>query len=170
MINRLLYKLSAELPCRLIHLSSGPYLERYFVGQWFGVTVYLHRFVSSDKERHLHNHPWTWGRAFVLAGGYDEEVVTDLCPRMPFGCVTEYRRINWYNRVDGATFHRIDRPDPGTWTLFVHGPRQYIKGVRKGWGFLERVAGRVVFEEHPASNPRWWKSARKGKNTEREPL
>ena len=115
MISKLLYKLTANLPCRLIALDSGPYLERYYVGQLFGVTFYLHRFVSGDSERHLHNHPWRWGRALVLSGGYTEECVTDLCPAAgDSGCLIEERRIRWWNKVNGNHFHRITAPKPTT--------------------------------------------------------
>lgn len=137
-VNRLLYWLTARLPCRLISLDSGPYLERYYLGEWFGVTCYLHRFVSGDSERHMHNHPWAHGRALVLSGSYVEEVAVDLYGG---GCLTERHTVRWWNVVNGNTFHRIHEAKPGTWTLFMHGERQRIKlGMTsrlKGWGFIE---------------------------------
>lgn len=94
MMSKLLFKLTARLPCRLIQLDSGPYLERYYLGTLLGVTFYLHRFVSSDTERHLHNHPWGWGRALVLAGGYVEESVHDICPHAnDSGCIMQRKYI-----------------------------------------------------------------------------
>jgi hypothetical protein len=156
-MNRLLLWLSRNMPLRTIALDSGPYLERYFVGQWFGVTVYLHRFLSADTERHLHNHPWGWGRSAVLSGAYDEESVVDICPHMPGGAVTVSRRVRWFNRVDGNHFHRISNAAPNTWTLFIHGPRQWVQRpdgvyVRKGWGFLENC----TFVEYPSAADDWW--------------
>lgn len=171
-VDRFLYRLTAGLPARLINIDGRPYLERYFVARILGVTVYLHRFVSPDRERHLHNHPWGWGRAVVLSGGYDEEVVTDLCPAVgPSGCVTETRRIRWYNRVDGAHFHRIANAERGTWTLFMHGPRSRIQlgmaSVSKGWGFLERADNATVFKPYKSARSEWWKTAPKGRDSDR---
>lgn len=179
-INELLYKFTARLPCRLIKLDSGPYLERYYVGKLFGVTFYLHRFVSPDTERHLHNHPWGWGRAIVLSGGYDEEVVTDLTTTTESGCMIKNRRIRFYNCVNGNHFHRIANAAPGTWTLFFHGRRTMIKcgmvSRPKGWGFLQHgyAVGAhdcVQYVPYPrASEPTWWVDAPTGENAGREPL
>ena len=148
MINRLLFGLTAGLPCRLITLPSGPYLERYWLGRWFGYTAYLHRFVSPDGERHLHNHPWH-ARSLVLAGGYVEEVVTDLTAEGP---LTERHRVRWWSAVPANKFHRIAAVEPGTWTLFVHAPR--IPG--KGWGFLQ---GREFTPDTTSPGPDWHRTA-----------
>jgi hypothetical protein len=163
-MNALLLKLSARLPCRVISLDSGPYLERYYVGQLFGATFYLHRFVSADTERHLHNHPWTWGRSLIISGSYREEVATDLCAAAgPSGCITEKRTKRWWNRVDGNDFHRIGSAAPGTWSLFFHGERARVcrGGVSylKGWGFLERRGRWVRFRPAEPSAPDWWLNA-----------
>ena len=184
MINKLLYKLSGRLPCRLInrlpyqltnHEESLPYLERYYVGELFGVTFYLHRFVADAEERHLHNHPWTWSRAAVLTGSYIEEVATDICPFATpaggSGCITETRKIRWWNKINGNHFHKIVKTEPGTWTLFFHGARQRVKvgqcSKLKGWGFLENFCGAggqvvTVFRPFPVSSREWWLTAPKG--------
>lgn len=174
MVSKLLYRLSGYLPCRLIRLDSGPYLERYYLGQAAGVTFYLHRFVSSDPERHLHNHPWGWGRALVLTGGYLEDSVVDLCAHMmPSGCITIQKRVRRWNRVDGSLFHRISDAELETWTLFFHGPRVRLPGGQfKGWGFLERVETGTLFTPYMASSGRhvheWWRGALKGRFAGRE--
>lgn len=186
MINKLMYKLTAGLPCRIIELDSGPYLERYYLGRVFGVTFYLHRFISSDSERHVHNHPWTWGRSLVLAGSYVEEVCGDICPHAPGGIVSERVTRRWYNRVDGHTFHRIHDAKPGTWTLFFHGQRAMVRcGMAdryKGWGFLERRPGGESVRFVPdfvdglsvSSRARrlheWWITAPPGRSAGRAPL
>jgi hypothetical protein len=146
-MRKLLNVLTRRMPLRVIEIN-GPYLERYYVGQLFGATFYLHHFVSSDEERHLHNHPWVWGRSLVPRGGYDEEVVCDLSADGP---ITKTRRVRWWNVVNGNHFHRVARADVGTWTLFFHGPRV----VGKGWGFLE---GREFVPAESAS-AEWWKTA-----------
>ena len=57
-MNRVLRAISDRLPCRLITDKGTLYLERYYVGQAFGATFYLHRFVGSDPDRSMHDHPW----------------------------------------------------------------------------------------------------------------
>lgn len=185
-MNKLLYQLSAKLPCRLIKLDSGPYLERYYLGQLFGVTFYLHRFVSSDTERHMHNHPWGWGRAIVLSGSYLEESVVDLCPHAgDSGCITRIKKIRWWNRVDGNWLHRISDAAPGTWTLFFHGRRVEVAAIvqgepvysPKGWGFLN-IGTSIISRQAITSftpyisthNLEWWRHAALGEGIGREPL
>lgn len=170
MLQTALLKLSARLPCRLIKVNGEPYLERYYVGRLLGVTFYLHRFVSPDGERHLHNHPWGWSRSLVLSGGYTEEVVVDLTTASPSGCLTELRHVRWWNRVDGNHFHRIAAVGAGTWTLFFHGARQYVGGEPKGWGFLTPVEGGVMFAPYQSAAGDWWKTAPRGCDAGRAPL
>lgn len=110
----------------------------------------------------------------VLAGCYDEDSVTDLSTAAPDGCVTRTRRVWLWNRVDGAYFHRVSWVKPGTWTLFMHGPRVYLEdqaAVPKGWGFLRLEGDLVVFEQHPppvaARDRFWWKYAPHGRDVGR---
>lgn len=132
MLNKLLFLLTARLPCRLIPIEDKPYLERYSLGKLFGATFYLHRFVGQDAERHVHDHPWAWARSIVLAGWYEEEVVCAL--DINRGWISRMRIVRWYNRITEGTFHRITGTAPGTWTLFFHGPRE-----GRTWGFLQRT-------------------------------
>ena len=136
--------------------------------------------VSSDSERHLHNHPWNRGLSIVLSGNYIEEVVSDICPLAnASGCVTYKRLIRWFNRIDGNRFHRIHDAKPGTWTLFVHGARSVLpSGKLKGWGFLESRYADVgtikletvftSFDDSPG--PEWWIIVPKGIDAGRLPL
>src|SRR6218665_1650716 len=98
-MSRLLYWLSGLLPCLIISDNGNPHLERYYVGPAFGVRFYLHRFVGSDPTRGLHDHPWPWpwpwARALVLSGWYYEQLRTGT------------RKVRWFNRLSGDTFHRV---------------------------------------------------------------
>ena len=179
MINRFLFWLSARLRIRKIDLASGPYLERYYLGRVLGVTFYLHRFVSSDSERHLHNHPWGWGGSLILTGGYTEERALDLCPAAgPSGCLVKYIERRWFNVVNGNTVHRIHNARPGTWSLFFHGPRVEVGEQLKGWGFFERLhiasgaqpESAAVFRPYPVSHGNWWERAPLGADAGRVPL
>ncbi len=189
MINKILFYITGNLPCRLIKLDDKPYLERYYLGVLFGITFYLHRFVSVDAERNVHNHPWWWSFSIILSGWYREAVAVDLCPAVACadcGCVLEHHKRRWFNSIKGNTFHRIEELAPNTWTLFFHGERAvvghedvWVRGVRvrqpllKGWGFLERQGPLTVFRPFtraPDEKLDWWTDAPIGAAADRVPL
>lgn len=172
MLSQLLFRLTAGLPCRKIDIDGKPYLERYWLGSMFGLTAYLHRFVSGDDERHVHDHPWRWSAALVLAGGYLEERVTALCPT--YGWFAVYRRMfpGRVNMIREGDFHRITEPKPETWTLFIHRPRC------KSWGFLSRLDaespdhGMVLYHQpyDTAATHGWHLAAPRGDDANRAPF
>jgi len=175
MVHKLLYFLTGFLKCRVIDCDGKPYLERYYVGTWFGKRYFIHRFMSSDPDRGLHDHPWRWAKSYILAGGYNELVLKDDM------IVTKKRRAPEINKFDGRVFHRVLLPDENagkTWTLFVHGPRE------KSWGFLEYTYDDinqqiidskyrdVVTKEERKKNENWWKKpdAKTGREVRKERL
>lgn len=168
MIARLLFALTARLPCRLIAIGEQPYLERYYVGQVLGITAYLHRFVRADDERQVHDHPWRWAVSLILAGGYLEERVTALCPDRGWLVALRRMRPGHVNTIGPGDFHRITKTRPETWTLFVHGARF------KSWGFYERLEGiRTIVYHQPldaASSAAWYRRAPPGRDAGREPF
>jgi hypothetical protein len=156
-IERLLFRLTARLPCRFIDGERGePYLERYYLLGAFGWHAYLHRFVHSDPDRGLHDHPWDRAVSLVLAGGYDEL-------RADEGDVERTRRRQIrpgrLNFLRGADFHRIVlRAGRPAWTLFLHGPRV------KGWGFNQGGRFRSMARDGSDFRHRdWWESAPSGR-------
>lgn len=170
-VNKLLFLLSARLPCRLIKKNGRPYLERYFLFQLLGWTFYLHRLVDGDGEDELHNHEWETGFSLVFSGFYVEDRVIDLCPHAgKFGCITKPVVCRWFNRVDGNTFHRVTSAAKGTWTLFFHSARVTVAGKPKGWGFLRSVDGETVFKPWPHPFREWWHDAQTGQEIGRVPL
>lgn len=167
MIRELLYRLTARLPCRLISRDGTPYLERYFLLRAGPFTVYLHRFVAGDGDEEVHDHPWR-ALALCLAGGYREErAVLDSQQ----GWQSTFRRIRpgWVNLLGLRSFHRIERTELETWTLFAHGNR------RKGWGFLrtsvndagERIT--IYHQPLPETASDWWRRAPRGSKAGRAP-
>lgn len=156
MIERLLFRLTDRLPCRLIDGEHGePYLERYYLFGAFGWHAYVHRFVDSDPDRGLHDHPWGRAVSLVLKGGYDEirpdgENFAD--PNVRF---VGPMRLNF---LSGADFHRVMlRNKRPVWTLFMHGPRV------KGWGFVQDGEFRAMARDGSEFRHRdWWNSAPSG--------
>lgn len=174
MLQKWLFKVTAKLPCRLIKREDHPYLERYFVASALGRTIYLHRFVGTDPDEGVHNHPWN-ALAICLSGGYTEARLTGFCPMT--GWVEKLRRIRpgSFNRIRANDFHQIVSMKPGTWTLFLHGP------MKHGWGFLRRErcdyglpthSFRTVFHQpfELTNGSKWWKRAQTGRLAHRELL
>jgi hypothetical protein len=93
-----------------------------------GLGVYLHRFHRSDDDFALHNHPWAWARALILAGGYSEE-------RRESDHRTVRRHLRLPRdvvRIDADDFHRVDLLEEDSWSLFIAGPKS------SSWGFWDR--------------------------------
>ena len=154
-LNRLLYRLSAYLRCRVINgPDDQPYLERYHLLRLpFGYRAYLHRFVASDPGRGLHNHPWRHAVSLLLCGHYEETRML----RARAGNALHSRRLGAgsLNYISGDVYHRINLGEGSEcWSLFVHAPKT------RDWGFLRRDRywdhNEVVSQP---SNPLWWKQA-----------
>jgi hypothetical protein len=157
MIERLLYRITQRLPCRFIDGEDGePYLERYYLAGALGWHAYLHRFVDSDPDRGLHDHPWNRAFSLVLTTGYDEQrLIGGDSGETAVRSIRPFR----LNLLRGADFHRVVlRTRRAAWTLFVHGPRT------KGWGFVQAGRFRVMARDAGDCRHRdWWKSARNGR-------
>lgn len=170
MIRKLLYRFTARMPCRIISINGAPYLERYFVGRAFGITFYLHRFVSGDGDRDVHDHPWVWAVSWILAGRYVEEVLNWLCLKNGFYSTSRTCRRFTFNSIGPGKFHRIAETEPETWTLFVHSSRI------KHWGFfsldaLEDGSPCIVYHNpHDAADPDWHLNSPIGREAGRQPM
>ncbi|CAG9177615.1 hypothetical protein [Cupriavidus pampae] len=160
-IRRLFLAYSATRPCKIISDRGQPYLERYFVCAMFGLRLYLHRFVGSDPDRGLHDHPWRWAISFILLGWYYEATRSGT------------RKVRWLNVLTGDTFHRVILlPGPlrgintprEVWSLFLV-PAKDVKE----WGFL-RDKGRIGQVFTPLNYgsrgkpAQWWTQAPKGRD------
>lgn len=131
LLNKILFKISGYLPCKIIKGEHGaPYLERYMVARWGKNgehTLFLHRFLDSDSDRGIHDHPWD-SKSLILASGYNEErlIYTDGVPQV---IVRDIKPLS-FNKIGKDDFHRIIlKEKKPAWTLFYHGPRV------KEWGF-----------------------------------
>lgn len=170
-MNKILWSITAHLPMRTINDGKRPYLERYYLFTLLGWTFYFHRFVGSDPDRGLHDHPWTKAYSIILAGWYWEETRSGT------------RKVRFFNSLTGDTFHRVVLPHAecnefqpsahiqwqdgkACWTLFFHRASK-----SKAWGFLSSAEqygfaeGAKVFTPYKYSREgnqdQWWLTAPK---------
>ena len=159
-MRKFLFWLTSKLPCRIISEDERPYLERDYLANFGGLVFYIHRFVGSDPDRGLHDHPWPWAVSFILAGRYLEHNRSGVKP------------VNWFNFLLADSFHRVVLADnENVYTLFIHRDKK-----AKTWGFwrteTEDAEGdysaywtKYVYKyEETLSFNRWWLSAPKGAN------
>jgi hypothetical protein len=112
--------------------NAGPYLTRitlFSLGKK-GIRLKLHQFHRSDEDAELHSHPWKWGIAFVLWGGYVEERWDGT------KVVTKTVYPGMINIIRRDTFHRVDLRKSSAWTLFLVGP------ILDTWYFLDPKTGK----------------------------
>ena len=157
-----LFKAVANRPMRVIEVGGKPYLERYFIGTWLGRKIWLHRFVSEDAERTVHNHPWT-ALSVILTGGYSEEVARRALA--PSNDKRHYRFVLNYsyhdliapsiNLITAKHMHRIVSVMPNTWTLMLVGKRH-----GRGWSFFTADSHGVCEAQQPATDANWQRTAR----------
>lgn len=145
-MNTLLFRLSGRLKCKIIR-RDGPYLERYHlvtVPDWMpvigGMQAHLHRFLNSDSDKELHDHPWPWAVSVILSGSYTEERMAGFDRETGIRIEERRRRPGTAALLSGKDFHRVTlpedtdgRPRP-VWTLFIH------QSKIKEWGFIEPLS------------------------------
>jgi hypothetical protein len=120
-------------PHFVIGSKENPYLLRWFlIPRNRFLNVYLHKFMRSDDDRALHDHPW-WFVSLLLRGAYDEVTPEGVKRREAFSLA--YRPASWRHRVrllreslfdDG--YIRIFAETP-CWTIIVTGSKV------RNWGF-----------------------------------
>lgn len=95
--------------------------------RWF--SIWLHGIYESDKDLHLHNHPWDY-KSMVLKGSYIEETNDGQNTLKP----------GTFTSRNGAQFHKIKKLlTKKVYTLFMVSP------VRRDWGYI--VNGRFIQHE-----------------------
>lgn len=150
--------LTADMPMKLIQIDGKPYLERYFAGRYIGFDIWLHRFLSADGDRHLHNHPFR-SESAVLCGLYREdggsgEVWREGGKLGQWGeKIIQGNNIAWLKAdtsiIDAHHWHRIVEVDPNTWTAL----RVYHKGRIPYWFFIDDEGNN---QPMPSSGNDWW--------------
>jgi len=121
--------------------AERPYLLRWWVIPRNPVfNIYLHRFMRSDDDRALHDHPWC-NLSILIEGAYTEHTIAA-------GGV-ELRAVrqagDWKFRR-GTAAHRIELHAGPCWTLFITGPRY------RRWGFHCAKAGWIHWKRFVAAD------------------
>ncbi len=118
--------------------GDKPYLLRWYIiprNRFFN--IYLHKFLRSDEDRAMHDHPW-WSVGMILEGSYLEYM--PLYPAS-FRAGSDRRTIAVTRKAFRPVLrgprhiHRVKlftgtfgEPRP-VWTIFITGPRL------REWGF-----------------------------------
>lgn len=167
MLNTLLYKLGSHLPARAIFINNQPYMERYFLFRAFGYTAYLHRFLSCDGDRWVHDHPWKTSYGIPLRGSYTQDkasinkaIKRGETRRAIRSSMQKISRLQ-INKIKSSDWHRIVRVEPGTWTLFIHSTPRI-----QHWGFIKRnQEDAFYYAPHESeTDPDWHLEAPRGKD------
>lgn len=167
--NRLLFFISGFLKGKaILGPNREPYLERYMLARFGQHAFFLHRFLASDPDHGLHDHPWDMSKSLIICGGYQEKRLINVN-----GEIVEQvfeKRAGDINHISGDDFHQIIlKPKTCAWTIFYHGPRT------KGWGFalsdtkasecpraFKKVGYEVVHDSESLSP--WERSAPRGRH------
>lgn len=98
---------------------EGEYLHRWFLIPRNRVfNIYLHKFMASDPDRGLHDHPW-YSASVLLKGELIEH---------NFKCIKHIPRF--FPVFRSAKFaHRLELVRGPVWTIFITGPKF------RTWGF-----------------------------------
>jgi hypothetical protein len=100
--------------------SDYVYLQRWFIvprNPWNN--VYLHRFLNSDDDRALHDHPWD-NKSWIISGECNEHVL---------GGSVIHRKAGDIVARNAIQAHRIELISGPLITLFFTGP------IIRSWGF-----------------------------------
>lgn len=119
------------------------YMQRWKILDSDFLNIRVHHIVRRDEDRHLHDHPWNWA-SLVLRGGYIEELPAELRPTF-----SGDKEVTWFRVRLAGSFclrraldrHRIASVRPGTYTLFITGPKI------NWWGFVT-PHGKVYYRDY----------------------
>lgn len=116
---------------RIYNSTGYPYLTRYILFKSSYFNMYIHKFLSSDEDRALHDHPWN-SFGLILWGSYMEHVPLDYEKWKKGDRTEKIIKRNFLNFVyrPAETIHRIELIDnKPVWTLFI------TTGKWREWGF-----------------------------------
>lgn len=103
---------------------------RLLTTPWF--TVYLHKIYKSDKDAHMHDHPFDF-TSRILKGSYEEAYAES-----PHWFSVRRRLLKKGDRIkhDHTDVHKITVIDGPVWTFVVTGGKRYDWGYQTEIGFM----------------------------------
>jgi hypothetical protein len=109
----------------------------------------IHEILRSDKDRHLHDHPWDYTSVILRGAYYEERLMPDHSH-----CV-EYFPAGSVIQRSATDAHRLVLPEGPVWTLFIIGE------YKQRWGFITDTGkvdwrtylGEAAAEEYESNNP-----------------
>lgn len=140
--DRLVSWAKMRMPDLYVGGKLDPYLIRWHLLPRNPIfNVYLHKFLRSDDDRALHDHPWA-NLSILLKGSYTEHTIA------AGGIHHRVRRVagDWVLRWSGKLAHRIEINEGACWTLFITGPKY------REWGFHCRDAGWIHWRDYTHSD------------------
>lgn len=123
-------RLVSGRPHIVIGSGESPYMLRWYLiprNRW--LNLYLHKFLSDDEDRALHDHPW-WFVSLMIRGSYYETseaapsvFVSNIreAPSLAFRSATHRHKVALLRDLNG-------QPIP-CWTVVLTGRN------RREWGF-----------------------------------
>lgn len=125
MLEEILQKISSRLTYKVIldtcAPTKEPLMHRYKIFRSRWGNMYLHKFLRSDYDRAMHDHPWSF-ISLVLTNGYYEHTASGRRFRPPGSL--NIRPAEWLHWVE------IEKP---AWTLV------FVRPKRREWGFLSSI-------------------------------
>lgn len=120
----------------VVNCERDPYLYRWFIVRWNWLGVFLHKFVRSDEDRALHDHPWSF-LVVPLWRGYVEHSDVE---NPETGERTPTKRRVWPiigTRLRPAEYrHRVELIDGRpSWSLFFRFRKRRLWGFWPSEGF-----------------------------------
>ena len=110
-----------RLPHRIIvNCEREPYLHRWYLIRTARIGVFIHKFIRSDEDRALHDHPWNF-LALPIWRGYFEHSQFGRRRIWPL-LGMRFRKAEYRHRVELIQ----NRP---AWSLFIRFRE------RRTWGF-----------------------------------
>lgn len=135
----------------IVNCEKQPYLHRWYLFKSRRVTLFAHKFVRSDEDRALHDHPWDF-LVIPLWRGYVEHnnrkehflgkvIRVDGVTRVHPILGTRFRDTTYRHRV--LLLNGPDGQPLPAWSLFFHFERL------RSWGYW--LPQGFVFHD------KWWK-------------
>jgi hypothetical protein len=114
----------------IVNCDRDAYLFRWYVFKTKRITLFIHKFIRSDEDRALHDHPWSFLVIPIWQGYIEHSDLPCGCfmcrnhPTMPPYRMTVKRRV-WPilgSRFRHGTYrHRVELiEDKPAWSLFFH--------------------------------------------------